>query len=119
MYGRGTQKCLRLPLTVSVLRRLRPRINFGKHNDRALWAILCVGVFTLARIGELTPGTNAALKVLRRSVSMKGEEGALFLVGTKTDREHKGVSLRFFRNGTNCCPFSAMSAYLTGSGGAK
>lgn len=102
----------RLPLTIDILASVHPFLNFENHNDRALWAILCVGVFTLARIGELVPGHSSQLKVTLGSVSIRGERGVLHLVGTKTDREKKGVDLLFFRNNTVCCPVTAMNAYL-------
>ena len=48
---------------------------------------------------------------------MGSGKGVLSLVGTKTDYKFKGVKLIFFRNDTECCPFTAMSAYLTGRPG--
>jgi hypothetical protein len=104
----------RLPLTLDILLKIKPLLDFALHDDRTLWAILCVGVFTLARIGELVPGHNSKLKVDLASISLVGEKGSLKLVGTKTDHERKGVELLFFRNSSDCCPFTAMSAYLCG-----
>ena len=103
----------RLPLTVDILAKIRPEIDFNQHDDRALWAILCVGVFALTRIGELVPGTGSKLQVTRGSVEIRGNKGTLHLVGTKTDREMKGVRILFFRNKSACCPVSALVAYLT------
>ncbi len=102
----------RLPLTVQILLQLRDVFDFSSHNDRTLWAILCVGVFALARIGELVPGHGSKLKVTLGAVKMVGNKGVLHLVGTKTDVERKGVDLLFFRNDSKCCPFTAMRAYL-------
>ena len=76
--------------------------------------MLCLGIFTLARIGELIPSPQSRLKVTRRAVSIRGDHGTLRLVGTKTDHEDKGVTMHFFRNGGDCCPVTAMNAYLTG-----
>ena len=104
----------RLPLTVDILAQTKPAINLRHQNGRALWAILCVGVFCLARIGELTPGTASELKVRVQDVTIRGSKGSLHLVGTKTDSERKGTTLFFFRNESSCCPLTAMSAYLTG-----
>ena len=53
----------RLPLTVGMLVRVRTHIALDTQDGRALWAILCVGVYTLARIGELVPGPASELKV--------------------------------------------------------
>ena len=75
----GTSPTKRLPLTVEILAKIRPLIDFAKHEERAIWAILCVGVFSLARIGEL--------KVTLGSVKIKGDHGTIHLVGTKTDRK--------------------------------
>ncbi len=110
-YTGGTP---RLPLTLSILAGIRARLDLTTHNDRALWAVLCVGFFTLARIGEVVPGTSSKLKVTLGSVSMRGKKGVLFLVGTKTDRMRKGMSLVFFKNKSCCCHFIALSAYLAG-----
>ena len=108
----GPQK--RLPITIDILSRLRQFVSLSTHNDRALWAILCVGVFTLARIGELVPGPASELKVPLSAVSIRGEKGCLFLVGTKTDSERKGISLLFFKTNSPCCPLVAMQGYLAG-----
>ena len=109
----------RLPLTVDILAQIKPAIDLKTQDDRALWAILCVGVFSLARIGELTPGPASELKVRVRDVSIKGSKGSLHLVGTKTDSERKGTTLFFFRNDSVCCPLTAMSAYLTGRSSSR
>ena len=106
--------CKRLPLTVEILTKLRPFVNFSRNDGRALWAILCVGVFSLARIGELVPGHSSKLKVTLRAVDIKGNRGALNLIGTKTDHEQKGSTILFFGNKSSCCPITAMQAYITG-----
>ena len=69
--------CKRLPLTIDILARAKSALNFDRHNDRALWAILCVGVFALVRIGELVPGSGSKLKVMLKSVSILGDRGEL------------------------------------------
>jgi len=99
---------------VDILKRLKPHLDFSVHADRALWAILCVGVFTLARIGELVPSKTAKLKVTIGSLTITNNHGALSLRGTKTDLDNKGVTLYFFKNNSTCCPFTAMNVYLTG-----
>lgn len=104
----------RLPLTLEILEKMRGYLDFTLNDDRALWAILCLGFFTLARIGELVPGASSQLKVTLGSLSMKGKKGVLFLVGSKTDRMRKGMNLVFFKNKSKCCPFIALSAYLAG-----
>lgn len=104
----------RLPLTVDILSRLRRFVDLSTNNGRALWTILCVGVFALARVGELVPSPSSELQVPLSAVSIRGEKGSLFLVGTKTDSERKGVTLFFFRNNSPCCPLAAMQGYLAG-----
>ena len=69
--------CKRLPLTVEILTKLRPFVNFENNDGRALWAILCVGVLSLARIGELVPGQSSKLKVTLGAVDIKGNRGAI------------------------------------------
>lgn len=108
----GVKNKKRLPLTVEILAKLRNFIDFSSNDDRAIWAILCVGVFALARIGELVPGSSSKLKVTLGAVSVRGGKGSIRLVGTKTDWERKGVTLHFFQNDSVCCPVAAMQAYL-------
>ena len=57
----GHTSTKRLPLTIDILAKMKPEFRFSEHDDRALWAILCLGVFTLARMGELTPGSASKL----------------------------------------------------------
>ena len=109
----------RLPLTVGMLVRVRTHIALDTQDGRALWAILCVGVYTLARIGELVPGPASELKVRVADLSMRGGRGELFLVGTKTDVMRRGVTLYIFRNDTSSCPFTAMRSYLAGRGESR
>ena len=108
--------CKRLPLTIEILKKLRPFVDFESNNGRAIWAISCVGIFALARIGELVPGSSSKLKVTLGSADVRSSKGAIHLIGTKTDRENKGSTLFFFRNNTECCPVTAMQAYLTQAG---
>ena len=69
----------RLPLTVGMLVRVRTHIALDTQDGRALWAILCVGVYTLARIGELVPGpASRAESESRRSIYARREGRAVF-----------------------------------------
>ncbi len=104
----------RRPMTVDILKKIRSQLKHESHNDRAIWAILCLGVFTLARIGELLPSGSSKLEVTRKALTIRGDHGVLSLVGTKTDRDRRGVQLHFFRNNSVCCPVAAVNAYLTG-----
>ena len=65
----------RLPLTVDILGSVKDRLDFSSPDDRALWAILCVGVFTLARLGELVPGSTSATKVPLRAAKITRRGG--------------------------------------------
>jgi hypothetical protein len=106
--------CKRLPLVVDILVQLRKHLDFHLYEDRLLWAIACVGVFTLARIGELVPSSSSELKVAIGSLSLSGTMGSIFLVGSKTDYKRQGITLKFFSNDSKCCPVSAMQAYVIG-----
>ena len=101
------QTAKRRPVTVQILKRLRKVLDPKSHNDRAIWALLCLGVFTLARIGELVPGRASTLKVTREAIQIRGNHGTFKLVGTKTDSERKGDEMHFFRTKTECCPVEA------------
>ena len=85
------------PLTVQILKKIKSLLDPSSQNDRALWALLCLGVFTLARIGELVPGSSSALKVTKGSIKIRGDHGIFHLIGTKTDKDRRGVEMHFFR----------------------
>ena len=77
------------------MKKIKVLLDPSSHNDRALWALLCLGVFTLARIGELVPGNSSELKVTKGSIEIRGDHGIFKLVGTKTDYSRKGVRCTF------------------------
>ena len=52
----------RRPLTPTSLHKIKLKLDFSKHDDRALWAILGVGLFSLTRIGELVLDQSSPLK---------------------------------------------------------
>lgn len=52
MLGTGAKR--KLPLTVDVLRSIRPHFNFGVRADVVVWDILVTAVFGLLRLGEVT-----------------------------------------------------------------
>ncbi len=87
----------RLPLTPDILAKIKPLLNFTKNDDRAFWAILCVGVFSLARIGELLPGHGSKLRVTVDTVTMRDGKGSIHLIGTKTDVHRRGMHLTSLR----------------------
>ncbi len=62
----------RLPLTLDILSKIKPLFNFQLQDDRMLWAILSLGIFTLARIGELVPGHQSKLQMNLNCLSMGG-----------------------------------------------
>ena len=80
----------RRPLTVQILKKIKTHLDPKSHNDRAIWALLSLGVFTLARIGELVPGNSSKIKITKGSVVIRGDHGILTLFGTKTDHENRG-----------------------------
>ncbi len=67
----------RRPMTIEILKRIKSQLKHESHNDRAIWAILCLGVFTLARIrtripyrATLRPTTNFN-RLLRQRLRMR------------------------------------------------
>lgn len=116
-------KRTRLPLTVGLLRKIRPVLGLAcpwlNGPDRDMyWAALCLGVYGMFRISELAapkarqsaPGTTRRADIHES----RGCNGTVLLVKlrcSKTDFTRQGVTIKVFENGTETCPVTAYRKY--------
>ena len=57
VQGSGTRP--RLPITITILRRLHSIINTNIYVDALMWAASCIGFFGFLRCGEFTTNSNS------------------------------------------------------------
>lgn len=120
----SSSKRTRLPLTVGLLRKIKPTLATAcpwlGEIDRALyWAALCLGVYGMLRISEIAaPKTDRSTwGTTRRSDVQEVQEssGASLLIRlrcSKTDCTRQGVTIKVFANGTETCPVAAFRDYV-------
>lgn len=116
-------KRTRLPLTVGLLRKLKPVLGLAcpwlRAPDRDMyWAALCLGVYGMFRISELAaPKAKQSVLGTTRLADIqenRGDDGAILLVRlrcSKTDFTRQGVTIKVFENGTETCPVNAYRRY--------
>ena len=106
----------RLPVTVQLLSRICAILN-GTFFDR-YWDCLLAAVFSCAFFGFLRCGEFTTTHFDHRShlslsdLHCTGRRATLFLKTSKTDRTHRGVSIRLFATDTNFCPIHTLRRYL-------
>lgn len=120
----SSSKRTRLPLTVGLLRKIKPVLGLAcpwlDASDRQMyWAALCLGVYGMFRISELAAPRvrSQSAETTRRSdiQEMKEKNGAMLLVrlrSSKTDFTRQGVTIKVFENGSRTCPVAAYREYL-------
>ena len=105
-------------VTLNVLRAIRPYFDLKIHDHRCVWAMMCLSVALLLRIGEAVPATNTGAFIIRGKDwrSLGGSAGTLFLRRSKMDVKREGILLRCPPcPDTEICPLSAMDEYITRS----
>jgi hypothetical protein len=106
----GSKKKERLPVTVSLLNYMREFIDFGSHDQRVVWAVLCLGVYGLLRLGELLPHAGAGKQVRDNDYeSMSPVLVEFKLKQSKTDPFREGCRIRYFKDRTPTCPVAALA----------
>lgn len=119
---RGPNRLPKLPITVSVLARLKPAFDLSSHRGRTLWAMCTAAVYGLFRIGELTARSTASARSPASAhprvadLRIDDDMASLLLRESKTDVFRQGVRVRMARNGTSTCPVAALQAMQDGRG---
>jgi hypothetical protein len=103
-------------ITVAVLAKVRPFVDFSDHDHRCAWAMATTGTYSLQRIGEFAPVASArASYPLGGHTRLFEDHGKTFLPRSKTDVFNQGVQLVWPKTGTMTCPWTAVAQYRTES----
>jgi hypothetical protein len=112
---RGAASKQKRPITVGLLRLLSECYNPSSHTHRVVWAVMCIGVHGLARLGELLPRGSRGARMSRvlnvASVAWHSPNHAvIFLSSSKTDPYATGSSINLFATGDITCPIKALNS---------
>ncbi len=123
--GRVPQRT-RLPVTPSILRKLREVWDRQPHNPDhiMLWAACTTCFFGFLRSGEITtppnqfdPGAHLAFGDVTLDSPSNPTLAQVNIKASKMDPFRVGVSIYLGRTGNLLCPVSALAAYLAARGG--
>jgi hypothetical protein len=110
---RGVATKQKRPITVALLHLFHEHVSGPSLEHRVLWAVMCVGVHGMARLGELLPDVRVhSSRVLRHSAVtfLSSTQAIIRLHSSKTDPNAKGSVLRLFATGDVTCPVAALQA---------
>ena len=102
--SRPTRQALSGPTLAQLVSSLPPT----SPRNRSLRAGLALGFFGLLRAGEFTSRGPGLPTLLRQHVTWRPSSLTIFLSSSKTDRAHKGVSIRIFKSGSSFCAYSLL-----------
>ena len=117
---RGAPPRIRLPITASVLEKIRLHLNKVSHTHSVLiWSICCMAFFGFFRLGELLPestvGINPKVHLMWGDVAIDSRDNPsmvrIHLKHSKCDQFGKGVGVVLGRSGKAICPVSAILNY--------
>ena len=115
----GTGIRQRLPITISILRKLSGILNLNNYSDSLFWAACLTGFFGFLRCGEFTTSssqfdinTNLAVHDLQIDRQDNPTLVLLNIKASKTDQFRRGHVLRIGTSGTNICAVRALMTYL-------
>ena len=105
----------KIPITVAILRKIRPFFFFNTHFDRVIWAMACLAVYGLLRCGEITPDAFDHLRYpTYNDWSIDNRTIGRFRLGTsKTDVFFQGTFVYVAANGSDTCPLFAMHSMIS------
>jgi hypothetical protein len=87
----------RRPVTIALLKRLRPLLNLRTYADSLFWLIMVIGVRGLFRLGELLPKTKNDPHhntIMLSNFTLSRDLLVIFLAASKTDQLREGVTIR-------------------------
>ena len=122
--SQGDSKRQRLPVTLTVLSRIRAVLNFECYDDVLFWAACCTGFFGFLRSGEFTTPNSKfdsrihlAVDDLRIDKHVNPKVIFLHLKCSKTDPFRQGHTIRLGVSGNVVCAVRALLHYLHLRGG--
>ena len=117
VQGSGTRP--RLPITITILRRLHSIINTNIYVDALMWAASCVGFFGFLRCGEFTTNSNSfdpkvhlTLDDIKIDRHDNPSRMMVTIKSSKTDQFRQGYVVRIGRAHSHVCAIQALMNYL-------
>jgi integrase len=97
------------PITVAILRKLMPFVNFGDRMHGVYWAMIVLAVYGLLRLGEIARA-SAGKGTYPMASDFSIHDGRLTfdLQASKTDPFRQGILVHYAANGSDTCPIAAM-----------
>jgi len=111
----------RLPITISLLRKIRHLLaKQPSYDSTTLWAMCCLAFFGFMRVSEFTipregsyaPSRHLSLEDVAVDNRTKPRLIQVFLKQSKTDPFRQGAKVYLGATGTTVCPVNALLAYL-------
>ena len=113
----GPASRTRLPITASVLERIRGQLESSCHpHKELLWAVACMAFFSFFRLGELCPATASQIQptasIMWGDVAVDSRENPtmvrIHLKRSKCDQFGVGANIILGRTGQSLCPVTAI-----------
>ncbi len=117
----GPPSRLRLPITVSVMERIKTHLDAADTPHKELmWAICCTAFFGFFRLGELLPESkakiNQAVSLMWGDVAVDSREKPtmikVHLKRSKCDQFGAGADITMGATGLPLCPVTAILQYI-------
>ena len=118
----GPASRTRLPITASVLERIRRQLESSSHpNKELVWAVAGTAFFGFFRLGELLPESasqvSPAASIMWGEVAVDSRENPamvrIHLKRSKCDQVGAGADIILGRTGQSLCPVTAIINYIT------
>ncbi len=115
------QNRLRLPITASILLRIRDTLEKSNHPQKVLiWAVACAAFFVFSRLGELLPENSSsahpATSLMWGDVTVDDpvtpKMVKFHLKKAKCDQFGKGVDVIVGRTHQELCPVTALVSFM-------
>jgi hypothetical protein len=106
----GTARKPKRPITITLLKELKRHVDDGTVKGKSYWAVMCMGVHGLFRLGELLPPPASDQELRFSDLSKKSDAHAtVHLHRSKTDQFGKGAHVNLFATNDSTCPLKALA----------
>lgn len=118
---RGVETRPKRPITISLLREMKKHVLKDTLESKVLWAVMCMGVHGLFRLGELLPPSTEKRALVLEDLKwvVANEHATVRLRTSKTDPYGKGAHVNLFATGDDTCPIRAIKEVIAAQKEAK
>ena len=126
--GRGQPSKVRLPVTATLLRRVKRELERSAHPEKqVLWAVCCTAFFGFFRLGELllarATDFNPRLHLAWGDLAIDNRQNPRMirfrLKQSKADPFGRGADIVMGKTGCSLCPVAAVLGYTAARGGRQ